>query len=138
MRPTIYNNQIAVQRMYADVKQDLQTRGLQLDQAVIAELIQTQKQACKQYEMIEFETRPIHLIITTFMYSPYLTQDRFLIVLKNAVYTYYAIQSKKTLCCYDDEVIQIIYRVYLDHHGIFDTAIVHEVLKQMEHTTWDK
>lgn len=138
MKPTLFNPKTKRTQITIEVKQTLQLRGLQLDQEAIQKLIETQKLACERYEMVEFETRPINYLIQTFMYSPYITQDRFLNVLIDAVYSYYAIQSRKTVCCYDDEVIQTMYCMYLLHHGVFTISYVQDVIKQLEDSSWDK
>lgn len=131
MKHTLYNSKKEVLQLKNATNQILLKRGLQLDAEDLTTLLETQKRACAKYDMMEFDTHPIHQLASLFMYSPYITQDRFCSVICDALYTYYAIQQKNTNSCYDDEVVDALYQTYLQHKGVFTSTMLLQVLHKL-------
>lgn len=66
----------------------IQIKGYRLQKEDIAYLLQTQKEACGFYAMIEFSSSIIFQLAKVFRDSPYLSYDRYVPLLHDIIYVY--------------------------------------------------
>lgn len=119
---------------YDETNSYIQLKGYILQKEDIEYLLKTQKEACKLYEMVEFASTIIFQLAKDFRDSPYLSFERYVPLLHDAIYVYYDIQSHVQHVLYDEEICQCIYRGYLLAHGDVSKcrSFVVQEIKKME------
>lgn len=132
MKPVYYQSSALYNQ---ELQQELQLFGYELTKEDYQYLYHSQQQACRTYQMVEFESVSFRLLIQTFLKSPYLTQTRLLPLLHDAIYTYYAIQRTIPHHTYDDTLIQHLYDAYLWNHGVFDKRLLSQVKHLLKEDT---
>lgn len=113
----------------------IQIKGYRLQKEDIAYLLQTQKEACGFYAMIEFSSSIIFQLAKVFRDSPYLSYDRYVPLLHDIIFVYYDIQSHTQHILNDEEICQCIYRGYIATNGVVSKCrsyVVKEIKKMEE------
>ena len=91
-----------------------------------------QTAACQKYQMFDFSSDIISMIIIKVSSSPYLNQASLLLACKDFIFLFYACRKNETKLMYDEELIEKIYQLYLQNNGVIDKALMKEAIKSVK------
>lgn len=97
--------------------------GYTLSEADIRQLIITQKLAYEAVNMIDMDHHILYDLATVFAHSPYLLPASYVSVIKEGLFAYYVVRSQ-VHHRYDDELVALLYEVYMQYHGEFSKACI--------------
>lgn len=112
-----------------ELNERLSEFGYELKNEDIRALLNEQKLACQIHGLIDFDTKIIMDVADIIKASPYLNRYKYLDGVKAFIQCYYACRAHISASVYDDELAELIYKIYLKHHGVFDRKVILDVLK---------
>lgn len=115
-----------------DVNAELSLHGYFLTKEDVAKLRETQRLACRQNKMIEFDIQVLFLIAMHMRYSPYITIDRFLPSIKEMIFAYYAVRARSNSQLTDEEITSLLYEEYMARKGSIDLYFLQGVLRNIK------
>ena len=96
-----------------------------------------QTSACQKYQMFDFSSEIIKLIILKLSMSPYLNQASFLMACKDFIYLFYACRKNEVKLIYDDELVERLYQLYLQNNGVIDKTLMQKAIKSVKRNNND-
>jgi len=104
----------------------------QFSQEDLLALRKWQTIACQKHQMFDFSSDIISMIIIKMSSSPYLNQASLLQACKDFIFLFYACRKHEIKLMYDEELIELIFNLYLINNGVIDKVLMQNAIKSVQ------